>query len=95
MKSRGVLDRHPDGIGSIYDHRRPVPGRPTKPGIKEELMHGMKRRPSSGNNSARGMMKSISSMNQGGVRHVVGGYRGGKMSKAMAASQTQTKNRYM
>jgi hypothetical protein len=42
-----------------------------------------------------GMTKSISSMNQGGVRHVVGGYRGGKMSKAMAASQTQTKNRYM
>jgi hypothetical protein len=47
------------------------------------------------NGGSRGMMKSISSMNQGGVRHVVGGYRGGKMSKAMAASQTQTKNRYI
>jgi hypothetical protein len=29
------------------------------------------------------MLKSISSLNQGGVKHVVGGYRGGKMSKAM------------
>lgn len=53
------------------------------------------RMPSSGSGLDKSMMKSISSMNQGGVRHVVGGYRGGKMSKAMAASQTQTKNRYM
>ena len=57
------------------------------------FVFGRGRKPNVG--GSRGMMKSISSMNQGGVRHVVGGYRGGKMSKAMAASQTQTKNRYM
>lgn len=71
-----------------------MPPRSSKvPFTTDELMHGMKRRANGG--GSRGMMKSISSMNQGGVRHVVGGYRGGKMSKAMAASQTQTKNRYM
>ena len=40
-------------------------------------------RSSRGVGTAKRMIKSISSMNQGGVKHVVGGYRGGKMSKAM------------
>ena len=85
--------------------RDPIPPRrriihpPPPPGWLDSFDNARKLRPSrafaSGVGGSRGMMKSISSMNQGGVRHVVGGYRGGKMSKAMAASQTQTKNRYM
>lgn len=39
--------------------------------------------PTRGSSAMKSMHKSISSMNQGGVKHVVGGYRGGKMSKAM------------
>jgi hypothetical protein len=39
--------------------------------------------PTRGSSAMKRMTKSISSMNQGGVRHVVGGYRGSKMSKAM------------
>jgi hypothetical protein len=39
--------------------------------------------PTRGSSAMKSMHKSISSLNQGGVKHVVGGYRGGKMSKAM------------
>ena len=69
-----------------------VPGRKLPDGVYQPRIQGG---PTGGSMAMKSMMKSISSMNQGGVRHVVGGYRGGKMSKAMAASQTQTKNRYM
>ena len=81
-----------DGNARKFRPDSRAPGRNFPDGVYQPRIQGG---PTGGSMAMKSMMKSISSMNQGGVRHVVGGYRGGKMSKAMAASQTQTKNRYM
>ena len=84
---RGGKPKNFAGFMELAERRAKRPKGPYQPRIQGG--------PTGGSMAMKSMMKSISSMNQGGVRHVVGGYRGGKMSKAMAASQTQTRNRYM
>lgn len=85
---------------SFANKIKPFIGRMNKPSFNRDFSDAsytpkIKGGPTGGSMAMKSMMKSISSMNQHGTRHVVGGYRGSKIGKAMAASQTQTKNRYI
>ncbi len=100
-KGPTVRDPENPNYTPIKGPSRPAPKLYSRPGSKEvrdpenpnyrEFEAPVSRIRHAGGNAK----KSMTPIMQNGMRHVVGGYRGSKIGKAMAASQTQTKNKYV